>query len=52
MKANYAHRFLNFGVFGVSVEVPFVVDPTNKLQYNMNVVPMPSSRTSSRRQRG
>ena len=38
-EANYAHRFLNFGVFGVSVEVPFVVDPTNKVQDNINVVP-------------
>jgi hypothetical protein len=38
-EANYAHRFLNFGVFGVSVEVPFVVDPTNKLQDNINAVP-------------
>jgi opacity protein-like surface antigen len=38
-EANFAHRFLNFGVFGVSVEVPFVMDTTNKLQYNQNLVP-------------
>jgi hypothetical protein len=39
-EANYAHRFLNFGVFGVSVEVPFVVDPSNKVHDNINdVVP-------------
>jgi opacity protein-like surface antigen len=38
-EANYAHRFVNFGVFGLSVEVPFVVDPTERLQYNLNVVP-------------
>ena len=38
-EANYAHRFVNFGVFGVSVEVPFVVDPTNKVQDNINAVP-------------
>jgi hypothetical protein len=38
-EANYAHRFLNFGVFGVSVEVPFVVDPRNRLQDDVNVVP-------------
>src|ERR1051325_989145 len=33
-EANYSHRFLNFGVFGVSAEVPFVIDPTNRLQYD------------------
>lgn len=38
-EANYAHRFVNFGVFGISLEVPFVVDPTEKLQYNVNLVP-------------
>src|ERR1017187_5177702 len=38
-EANYAHRFVNFGVFGVSVEVPFVVDPTNKVHDNINAVP-------------
>jgi opacity protein-like surface antigen len=38
-EANYAHRFLNFGVFGVSVEVPFVIDPKTRLQYHVNVVP-------------
>jgi opacity protein-like surface antigen len=38
-EGNYSHRFFNFGVFGVSVEVPVVVDPSTKLQYNVNSVP-------------
>jgi opacity protein-like surface antigen len=37
--ANYAHRFFNVGLLGISVEVPFIIDRTNRLQYNTNVVP-------------
>ncbi len=38
-EANYSHRFMDVGLFGLSVEVPFVVDRLNRLQYNVNVVP-------------
>jgi opacity protein-like surface antigen len=38
-EANYSHEFIGIGVASVSVEVPFVFTPTNKLQFNTNVVP-------------
>src|ERR1700733_7309893 len=33
-EANYSHRFLNFGIVGVSVEVPFVFNPSTKLNFS------------------
>jgi hypothetical protein len=38
-EANFSHRLMNLGFASVSVEVPFVVTPTEKLQFNVNVVP-------------
>ncbi len=38
-EANYAHRFVNVGLLGIYVEVPFVIDQKNLLQYNINSVP-------------
>jgi opacity protein-like surface antigen len=39
-EANFSHQFLEFGIAGVSVEVPFIVDPETKMQYGLsNSVP-------------
>jgi hypothetical protein len=38
-EANFSHRFLNLGVVGISVEVPFVFNPTTRLQSAINAVP-------------
>ena len=38
-EANFSHRLLDLTVASISVEVPFVVTPTEKLQFNVNVVP-------------
>jgi hypothetical protein len=38
-EANFSHRLIDLAAASVSVEVPFVVTPTEKLQFNDNVVP-------------
>jgi hypothetical protein len=38
-EGNFSHQFFNFGIAGVSVEVPFVVTPTTKMQFALNTVP-------------
>jgi hypothetical protein len=38
-EALFAHRFFNAGILGISVEVPFVIDPNNRLQYGGNITP-------------
>ncbi len=39
-EGNFSHQFFNFGLAGVSVEVPFVFNPQTKLQFGgANAVP-------------
>jgi hypothetical protein len=38
-EANFSHRFLNFGFVGISVEVPFVFNPSTKLGGAFSSVP-------------
>jgi len=38
-EANYARHFLNTGLLGVSVEVPFVYTPTVNVHFGQNIVP-------------
>lgn len=38
-EANVSHSFLSFGLASLSVEVPFVFDPTTKLNFTNNIVP-------------
>ena len=38
-EGNFSHQFFNFGLAGVSVEVPFVVTPETKMQFALNTVP-------------
>jgi hypothetical protein len=38
-EANYSHRLIDLAIASVSVEVPFVVTPTEKPQFKVNVVP-------------
>jgi opacity protein-like surface antigen len=39
-EGNVSHRFIYFGLAGISVELPFVFTPTNKVQFGgANVVP-------------
>jgi hypothetical protein len=39
-EANFSHRFLNLGIVGLSVEVPFVFNPSTKAAFGGgNVVP-------------
>jgi opacity protein-like surface antigen len=38
-EATVSHRFLNFGIAGLSVEVPFVFTPSTKLNFAVNQVP-------------
>jgi len=38
-EANVSHRFFGFGVAGISVELPFVFNPSTKLNYTINSVP-------------
>jgi hypothetical protein len=39
-EANFSHRFLNFGIASISVEVPFVFNPSTKASFSAgNAVP-------------
>ena len=38
-EGNFSHQFLNFGLAGISVEVPFVISPQTKLHFAPNQVP-------------
>jgi opacity protein-like surface antigen len=38
-EGNFSHQFLSFGIAALSVEVPFVYDPNNRVQFALNQVP-------------
>ena len=38
-EANLSHSFFNFGILGLSVELPFVYNPSTNLQFGLNTVP-------------
>ncbi len=38
-EANLSHSFFNFGIAGLSVELPFVYNPSTNVQFGLNTVP-------------
>jgi opacity protein-like surface antigen len=38
-EGNVSHSFFNFGIAGLSVELPFVYNPSTNVQFGLNTVP-------------